>query len=124
MNVRDAQRDVRTTFLGGFAGQLVSSLIWFLSATLGTWVSTRSAIVVLVAGRHLCLPAHSAGVCIRRATDCPAGGEVGRAAGRGGRGARPEVSALINTAILVVESPLGWASGARPALSGLRQSRW
>lgn len=56
MYVSDAQRDVRTTFLGGFAGQLVSSLIWFLSAALGTWVSTRSAIVVLVAGGVFIFP--------------------------------------------------------------------
>ncbi len=30
MNVSDVQRDVRTVFLGGFAGQLVSSVVWFL----------------------------------------------------------------------------------------------
>jgi hypothetical protein len=50
MNISDAQRDVRTTFLGGFAGQLVSSLVWFLSAALATWYSSTSAIAVLVLG--------------------------------------------------------------------------
>ena len=56
MNLSDAQRDVRTTFLGGFAGQLASSLIWFLSAALATWVSTSSAIVVLVVGGVFIFP--------------------------------------------------------------------
>lgn len=56
MNIQDAQRDVRTTFLGGFAGQLVSSLVWFLSAALATWYSSTSAIVVLVLGGVFIFP--------------------------------------------------------------------
>jgi hypothetical protein len=56
MNITDAQRDVRTTFLGGFAGQLVSSLIWFLSAALATWSSSTNAIVVLVLGGVFIFP--------------------------------------------------------------------
>lgn len=51
MTITDAQRDVRTVFLGGFAGQIVSSGVWFLSAATATWRSPRAAIVVLfVAG--------------------------------------------------------------------------
>jgi hypothetical protein len=56
MNISDAQRDVRTTFLGGFAGQLVSSLVWFLSAALATWYSSTSAIAVLVLGGVFIFP--------------------------------------------------------------------
>lgn len=56
MNITEAQRDVRTTFLGGFAGQLVSSLIWFLSAALATWYTASSAIIVLVAGGVFIFP--------------------------------------------------------------------
>ncbi len=48
MNISDAQRDVRTTFLGGFAGLLVSSLLWFVSAAFATWYSSASAIIVLL----------------------------------------------------------------------------
>ena len=48
MDISDAQRDVRTVFLGGFAGQLVSSAIWFLSAGLATWHSIDAAIGALV----------------------------------------------------------------------------
>ena len=47
MTISDAQRDVRTVFLGGFAGQLVSSGVWFLSAATATWRSPRTAMAVL-----------------------------------------------------------------------------
>ena len=51
MEINVAQRDVRTTFLGGFAGQMVSSLVWFVSAALATWSSPRAGIIaVVVAG--------------------------------------------------------------------------
>ena len=48
ITIEDAQRDVRTTFMGGFAGQLVTSLIWFASAALATWYSSKAGIVVLL----------------------------------------------------------------------------
>jgi hypothetical protein len=48
MQVSDAQREVRTVFLGGFPGQLVSGTLWLISAVLGTWGSHRNAIVFLV----------------------------------------------------------------------------
>ncbi len=57
MNISDAQRDVRTVFLGGFAGQLVSSAVWCVSAALATWHSSRSAIYALVFGGMLIFPA-------------------------------------------------------------------
>jgi hypothetical protein len=54
MTVADAQREVRTVFLGGSVGQLVSGAVWLLSAGLSTWVGTREGILALVLG----------GVCI------------------------------------------------------------
>jgi len=48
MDIQSAQQDVRFTFLRGSVGQLVSGLIWLVSVILGTWVSERSAILVLV----------------------------------------------------------------------------
>jgi hypothetical protein len=48
VTIAEAQRDVRTTFVGGFAGQLVSSCIWFLSAVAATWQSPKFAMEVLV----------------------------------------------------------------------------
>jgi hypothetical protein len=56
VDISDAQRDVRTVFLGGFAGQLVSSVVWFLSAAAATWYSTRSAIGMLVFGGMFIFP--------------------------------------------------------------------
>lgn len=48
MLVQDAQREVRTVFVGGFWGQLVASAFWLTSAALGTWVTPRAAIFTLV----------------------------------------------------------------------------
>ena len=56
MQVADAQREVRLTYLGGFPGGLVSGAIWLVSAALGTWGSTRSAILVLVLGGPFIFP--------------------------------------------------------------------
>ncbi len=50
MDVKDAQREVRSIFLGGFAGQIVSSGVWFLSAAAATWISPTTGIYVLVIG--------------------------------------------------------------------------
>jgi hypothetical protein len=49
MQVMDAQKEVRTVFVGGFWGQLVSAAIWLTSAALATWVTPRAAIIELVA---------------------------------------------------------------------------
>jgi hypothetical protein len=56
MLVQDAQREVRTVFIGGFWGQLVSSAIWLASAALGTWATPRAAIWALVAGGFFIFP--------------------------------------------------------------------
>ncbi len=56
MLIRDAQREVRTVFLGGFAGQLVSGIIWLVSAALATWVKPTTGIWVLVAGGIFIFP--------------------------------------------------------------------
>jgi hypothetical protein len=53
MEIVEAQRDVRTTFMGGFAGQLVTSGVWFLSAASFTWFSFRTAVMVLGSLRHI-----------------------------------------------------------------------
>jgi hypothetical protein len=57
MLVQDAQREVRTVFVGGFWGQLVSSAIWLASAALGSWVTPRAAILTLVFGGFFIFPA-------------------------------------------------------------------
>ena len=56
LTITQAQRDVRTTFLGGFGGQLVSGLLWLISAALATWNSPRVGIVTLVVGGMFIFP--------------------------------------------------------------------
>jgi hypothetical protein len=56
MDVRIAQREMRAVYVGGFWGQLVSSVIWLASAALGTWVSPRASILTVVIGGFLIFP--------------------------------------------------------------------
>jgi hypothetical protein len=56
MDVSDAQRDVRTMYLGGFPGQLVSGLIWLASAALATWRSQSFGMWTLVLGGMFIFP--------------------------------------------------------------------
>ena len=56
MLVQDAQREMRTVFVGGFWGQLVSSAIWLASAAVGLWVTPRAAILTVVVGGIFIFP--------------------------------------------------------------------
>jgi hypothetical protein len=56
MLVQEAQREVRTVFIGGFWGQLVSAGIWLASAALGFWATPRAAIFTLVVGGFFIFP--------------------------------------------------------------------
>lgn len=56
MEIDEAQREVRSAFMGGFVGQFVSAGLWALSAALGTWVSVRSGIIILVINKMLIVP--------------------------------------------------------------------
>ena len=50
MLIADAQREVRTVYLGGFVGQLVSAMIWFASATVATLIDPKTGFWTLVIG--------------------------------------------------------------------------
>jgi hypothetical protein len=56
MLVEDAQREVRTVFVGGFWGQLVSSAIWLASAAVAYWSTPRAAIFTIVIGGFFIFP--------------------------------------------------------------------
>jgi len=56
LDIAAAQREVRQTFRGGFAGQLVSGVLWLGSAGLATWGSPRQAILFLVVGGFMIFP--------------------------------------------------------------------
>lgn len=50
MNISECQREMRSAFLGGFAGQLVSGIIWLVAAVLSTWLSPRAGMAALFFG--------------------------------------------------------------------------
>ena len=56
MDVAQAKRDVRETFLGGFAGQLVSGVLWGISAAACTWHSLKWGEVILLLGGFFIFP--------------------------------------------------------------------
>ena len=56
MEIQDAQREVRSVFVGGFWGQLVSSIIWLAAAALGTWASPKASILAAVIGGFFIFP--------------------------------------------------------------------
>jgi hypothetical protein len=56
MDVQDAQDEVRFVYMGGFWGQLVSSMIWLVSAGLGTWVTPRASVLTVVIGGFFIFP--------------------------------------------------------------------
>src|SRR5438270_1905378 len=47
---------MRSVYIGGFWGQLVSSVIWLVSATLGTWVTPKASILTVVIGGFFIFP--------------------------------------------------------------------
>jgi hypothetical protein len=56
MEIYQAQADVRRTFLGGFAGQLVSAVLWGISAAACTWHSLHLGEIILVLGGFAIFP--------------------------------------------------------------------
>jgi len=56
MRIADAQEELRTRYVGGFYGQLVSGLLWLMSASLAVWSSPRAAIATLVVGGFFIFP--------------------------------------------------------------------
>ncbi len=57
LNIADAQKEMRTRYVGGFYGQLVSGLLWLVSACLSVWVSPSAAIAALILGGFFIFPA-------------------------------------------------------------------
>lgn len=62
MRLIDCQREMRSAFLGGFAGQLVSGIIWLVAAALGTWLSPTAGMVALFFGSMGIFPLTQLGV--------------------------------------------------------------
>lgn len=56
MDIGEAQLEMRTRFVGGFYGQLVSGVLWVASASLATWSTPRAAITTLIVGGFFIFP--------------------------------------------------------------------
>jgi hypothetical protein len=56
MHVADAQREVRSIYIGGSVGQVVSAILWAASAALTTWLSPRAGILCLIFGGMFIFP--------------------------------------------------------------------
>jgi hypothetical protein len=56
MEILQAQKDVRETFMGGFAGQIVSATVWGASAAACTWHSLQLGEIVLILGGFFIFP--------------------------------------------------------------------
>jgi hypothetical protein len=56
MDIQDAQREVRSVYIGGFWGQLLYSIIWLAAAAMGTWVTPKASILTAVIGGAFIFP--------------------------------------------------------------------
>lgn len=56
MEISEAQKEMRARFVGGFYGQLVSGVLWLVSASLALWNSPRAGITTLVVGGVFIFP--------------------------------------------------------------------
>lgn len=56
MEIRNAQREVRSVYIGGFWGQLVSAAVWLVSAALGAWGTPKASILAAVIGGFFIFP--------------------------------------------------------------------
>ena len=55
-NITDSQKEMRTAFLGGFAGQLVSGLIWIGAAAISLWGAPHYGMAFLFFGSICIFP--------------------------------------------------------------------
>lgn len=56
MNLNECQHEMRSAFLGGFAGQLVSGLIWLAASGISLWGTPRYGMAALFFGSMLIFP--------------------------------------------------------------------
>jgi hypothetical protein len=56
MDVREAQKQVRTVYMGGLVGQLVAAAVWAVSAAVATAGSLRGGAIALVVGGFFIFP--------------------------------------------------------------------
>lgn len=57
MLVEEAQREVRSVYMNGVVGAVVSGTLWLAAAALGTWIGHYHAMFALVFGGMFIFPA-------------------------------------------------------------------
>jgi len=75
MLIADAQRESRTVYVGGFVGQLVSSIVWLASAVVAEFVDPVTGFWTLAVGGAAIFPLTQA---LLRLRGCE---KIGRACG-------------------------------------------
>ncbi|NLD74832.1 MAG: hypothetical protein GX649_19205 [Chloroflexi bacterium] len=56
MHISDAQRDMRSAFMGGFVAQLIIGVIWAAAAAVSAWISEAAGMATLFFGSALLFP--------------------------------------------------------------------
>lgn len=56
MEIHEAQQEIRSVYINGSVGQVISGIIWLISVVLATWVSIRSGIIALTIGGMFIFP--------------------------------------------------------------------
>ena len=56
MTVLETQREMRIGLMGGFMGQLISGILWTISAAFATWTTPKSAIIFLIVSGFFIFP--------------------------------------------------------------------
>ena len=56
MKLEECQREMRIAFLGGFAGQLISGIIWLVATIVSVWLQPHTGMAVLFFGSMFIFP--------------------------------------------------------------------
>ncbi len=56
MLITEAQREIRQAYIGGFMGQLVSGVLWLVTAAVATWGTPRASIILVILGGMFIFP--------------------------------------------------------------------
>lgn len=105
MLISEAQREVRTVYLGGFVGQLVSAMVWFASAAIATFIDPVTGFWALALGGVAIFPLTQVGLRL-------AGGRAALSPGNPLRGLAIQIAFTIPSVLPVAGAAalhrLGW----------------
>jgi hypothetical protein len=56
MDIKDAQREIRSSAIGGFWGQLLYSVLYLAGGAVGTWSTPKASILTMIIGGFFIFP--------------------------------------------------------------------